>query len=85
VKYHYSERAKSLTEEAGARVLHVPTYSPDFNPIEEAISKIQALLRVAKARTGGKLLNALAKAIKRVAAGDICGWFADCGCAFSLN
>ena len=38
MKFHYSERAKSLIEEAGARVLHTTTYSPDFNPIEESIS-----------------------------------------------
>jgi hypothetical protein len=37
VKFHYSERAKSLIDKAGARVLHT-TYSPDFNPIEESIS-----------------------------------------------
>jgi hypothetical protein len=44
VKFHYSELAKSLIEEAGARVLHTTTYSPYFNPIEESISKIKALL-----------------------------------------
>jgi len=38
VKFHYSERAKSLIEEAGARALRITTYSPDFNPIEESIS-----------------------------------------------
>jgi len=38
VKFHYSERVKSLIEEAWARVLHITTYSPDFNPIEESIS-----------------------------------------------
>ena len=38
MKFHYSELAKSLIEEAGARVLHTTTYSPYFNPIEESIS-----------------------------------------------
>jgi hypothetical protein len=38
VKFHYSERAKSLIEEAGARALHITTYSPDFNPMEECVS-----------------------------------------------
>jgi hypothetical protein len=38
VKFHYSERAKSLIEVAGARVLRITTYSPDFNPTEESIS-----------------------------------------------
>ena len=38
VKFYYSERAKSLIEEAGAIVPHITTYSPGFNPIEESIS-----------------------------------------------
>jgi transposase len=40
VKFYYPERAKGLIEEAWARVLRIPTYSPDFNPVEEAISQI---------------------------------------------
>jgi hypothetical protein len=63
VKFHYSERAENLIEEAEARGLHIPTYSPDFNPVEKSISKIKALLRAAKAQTRRKLLNAPAKAI----------------------
>jgi transposase len=85
VKFHYSERAIELIKKAGARVLHIPAYSPDFNPIEECISKIKALLRAAKARTKRKLSNALAKAIKRVTVDDLCGWFADCGYIFSFK
>ncbi len=45
---------------AGARVKHIPAYSPDLNPIEECISKIKAALRKAKARTARRLLKALA-------------------------
>ncbi|MFN2456366.1 MAG: IS630 family transposase [Pyrinomonadaceae bacterium] len=85
VKFHYSERAISLIEAAGARVLHTPTYSPDFNPIEECISKIKETLRSLKARTKRRLYNALAKAIEKVTADDILGWFKHCGYAFSLN
>ena len=66
VKFHYSDRAINLIETAGAKVLHIPTYSPDFNPIEECISKIKVILRGIKARTKRKLLNALAKAIKKI-------------------
>ncbi len=39
VKFHYSQRAISLIEAAGARVEHLPAYSPDFNPIEECIQR----------------------------------------------
>jgi transposase len=84
VKFHYSERSIKLIEAAGAGVIHIPTYSPDFNPIEECISKIKEALRKAKARTVRKLLKALAKIIEKVAVDDICGWFAHCGYTFSL-
>jgi len=85
VKFHHSERAISLIEAAGARVLHLPAYSPDFNPIEECISKIKETLRSLKARTKRKLYNALAKAIEKVTTDDILGWFKHCGYTFSLN
>jgi transposase len=85
VPFHYSARAIRSIEEAGASVLHIPAYSPEFNPIEECISKIKESLRAAKARTKRKLLNALKKAIEKVTIQDICGWFAHCGYTFSLN
>jgi transposase len=85
VKFHYSKRAISLIEAAGAKVEHLPAYSPDFNPIEECISKIKGILRSLKARTKRKLNNALAKAMKLVSIDDICGWFAHCGYVFSLE
>jgi transposase len=85
VKFHYSKRALSLIEAAGAAVLHIPAYSPDFNPIEHCIAKIKETLRSLKARTKRKLYNALAKAIERVTTDDIRGWFKHCGYVFSLN
>jgi transposase len=85
VKFHYSERAISLMEAAGAAVWHLPAYSPDFNPIEECISKIKESLRSRKARTKRKLYHALAKAIEKVTSDDILGWFRHCGYVFSLN
>jgi transposase len=68
LKFHYSERATSLIEAAGAEVLHILAYSPDFNPIEECISKINETLRSLKARTKRNLYNALAKAIEKITA-----------------
>jgi transposase len=85
VKFHYSEQAISLIEAAGAEVLHIPAYSPDFNPIEECISKIKETLRSLKARTKRKLYNALAKAIEKITAQDILGWFKHCDYVFSFN
>ena len=48
---HKSERVRELIEAAGCEVLYLPPYSPDFNPIEEAFSKIKNLLRTAQARS----------------------------------
>jgi transposase len=85
VKFHYAPKAIELIEAAGARVLHIPAYSPDFNPIEGCISKLKTALRSFKARTQRKLTNALAKAMALVTEGDIRGWFEHCGYVFSLK
>ena len=44
-----------MIEAAGARLLFLPPYSPDFNPIENALAKLKALLRKAAERTVGAL------------------------------
>ncbi len=41
---HKGERVRELLEEAGCEVLFLPSYSPDFSPIEEAFGKLKALL-----------------------------------------
>lgn len=46
---------KALIEAVGARVLHLPLYSPDFNPIEKAFAKLKALPRKAAKRTVERL------------------------------
>jgi len=52
-------------EAVGARLLYLPPYSPDFNPIEMAFAKLKALLRAAAARTIPDLWQAIAEALKR--------------------
>jgi transposase len=85
VKFHYAPKAIELIEAAGARVLHLPAYSPDFNPIEGCISKLKTALRSFKARTKRKLTNALAKALTLITKEDIRGWFEHSGYVFSLK
>ncbi len=53
---HKRPAARAMIEAAGARMLFLPPYSPDFNPIEKASSKLKALLRKAVERTvtGGR-------------------------------
>ena len=48
---HKGPRVREIIEAAGATLLYLPPYSPDFNPIEMAFSKLKALLRKAAERT----------------------------------
>ncbi len=57
----------------------MPAYSPDFSPIEEAFSKVKALLRSAAARTREALVEAIGRALAAVSAADARAFFAHCG------
>ena len=72
---HKGERVSELIEERGCQLLYLPPYSPDFNPIEEAFSKIKGALRKAQARTREALLEALGAAISAITARDARGFF----------
>jgi transposase len=76
---HKGERARELVESAGCKLLYLPPYSPDFNPIEEAFSKVKSLLRKAQARSRKALVEAMGKALDAVAAQDARGFFEHCG------
>jgi transposase len=60
---HKSSAVLQAIEAAGARLLFLPPYSPDFNPIEKAFAKFKAFLRKAAARTVDNLYRAIAMAI----------------------
>ena len=66
LQVHKSLRAKELIEGAGAEVLFLPPYSPDFSPIEEAFSKVKGILRRIGARTREVLLEATGEALDAV-------------------
>lgn len=78
LKVHKMKRVRDLVEGAGAEVLFLPPYSPDFSPIEEAFSKIKGILRHAGARTHEALLHATGQALDAVSARDAAGWFGHC-------
>jgi transposase len=59
VGFHKSERAEQLLKTKGARLLFLPPYSPDLNPIEMAFSKLKSLLRKRAARSFDKITKAL--------------------------
>ncbi len=76
---HRAERMRELVEARGCELLFLPPYSPDFSPIEEAFSKIKALLRKAEARTRGDLVGAIGRALSAVTPEDSKGFFGHCG------
>jgi transposase len=62
-------------EAVGAKLLYLPPYSPDLNPIEKARAKLKQLLRAAKARTREALDEAIAKLLPLITAEDAKAWF----------
>lgn len=76
---HRGKRVRALVEAQGCWLLYLPPYSPDFSPIEEAFSKIKALLRKAKARTHVALLEAIGRALSASTPQDAAGYFGHCG------
>jgi transposase len=63
----------------GVKIVFLPVYSPDFNSIEFAWSKIKAYLRKVKARTADVLAAAISEALVAITGADIEGWVKHCG------
>jgi transposase len=76
---HKPRRIRELIEQQGCELLYLPAYSPDYNPIEEALSKIKNLLRQAAARSKEALLEAIGQALWAVTAEDALGYFEHAG------
>jgi transposase len=76
---HRPKRIRELIEQKGCELIYLPSYSPDLNPIEEALSKIKHLIRKARARTKEALIEAIARALVAVNAQDVRGFFVNCG------
>ena len=72
LRVHKAAGEREAIEAAGAKLLFIPPYSPDLNPIELAFSKLKALLRAKAIRTVDALWNAL---------GDLCDNFSPTECA----
>lgn len=72
---HKGPRVREMIEAAGATLLYLPPYSPDFNPIEMAFSKLKALLRKAAERTIAGLWDAIGRLIDLVTPADAANFF----------
>jgi len=76
---HHRPAVRAAIEARGARFLPLPAYSPDFNPIEQAFSKVKQSLRRAHARTDDDLRAATWAAFAAITPADATGWFTHCG------
>ena len=76
---HKVQVVRQLIEVSGAKLLYLPPYSPDFNPIEKAWSKLKQLLRAAKARTAEVLEHAVTEVLKAITVENAVAWFRHCG------
>jgi transposase len=82
---HKSAAVRTSIEKAGAELLYLPPYSPDFNPIEKAWAKLKELLRAAQARTREALEHAIAEALKRITPDNARAWFRFCSAVYSIS
>jgi transposase len=78
---HTTAGARRAIEGAGCRVLFLPPYSPDLNPIEKAFSNLKRLLRKAAERTVDGLWAAIGKLIDRFPPAECRNYFRSCGYA----
>ena len=76
---HKSAAVETLITQCGATILWLPSYSPDFSPIEHAFSQLKTFLRQAKAQTLEALIEAITQGLLTISANDALGWFTNCG------
>jgi hypothetical protein len=74
LRAHRPQRVRELIEQREAKLLYLPSYSPEYNPIEEAFAKVKNLLGSAAARTKGSLVEAIGVALSEGSAQDARGY-----------
>jgi transposase len=76
---HQADPIRQLIEQRGARLLFLPSYSPDLSPIEEAFAKVKAGLKRLKAATFDAYLDALQHTLDSISKEDALNFFISCG------
>ncbi len=76
---HRPKRVRELIEQQGCELIYLPSYSPDYNPLEEAFAKIKSLLRKAAARSKEALIEAIGVALSSITAADARSFFEHAG------
>jgi transposase len=80
---HKAAGVREAIEAVGAKVLYLPPYSPDFNPIELAFSKLKRLLRTAATRTVEALWRSCGQLLDRFSEHECRNYFRHCGYRYS--
>ncbi len=75
---HKAAIIESLITQAGAQLIYLSPYSPDFNPIENCWSKLKAYLQSVAARCRDSVETALVDAMDSLTLKDIENWFTHC-------
>ena len=84
VSFHTSECIETLIQSTGAKLVLLPPYSPDFNPIEMMWSKIKDILKKLEPRTMKQYERAIKNAVNEVTQSNIAGWFSHSGYLLTL-
>jgi transposase len=82
---HKVSGVREAIEGVGAQLWYLPPYSPDFNPIEQAWSKVKSVLRSITPKTTRQLYRAVGTALRRVTRRECQNYFANCGYLATSN
>ncbi len=80
---HKGKAVRNAIKAAGARVLFLPKYSPDLNPIEQVFAKLKSLLRKAAPRTLEAVSEAIAQALSAISPNECANYVRNSGYAHS--
>jgi transposase len=81
LRVHHIKPVREMLKKAEIRLLFLPPYSPELNPIEEAWSKIKSIFRGIEARTISSFIDTLKDTYSAVTVENIAGWFQHAGYA----
>jgi transposase len=76
---HKTKAVRRAIRNAGARLIFLPKYSPDLNPIEKFFAKLKHLLRKAAARTVDAICQAIAQILETASPQECLNYFAEAG------
>ncbi len=82
---HKRHRVRQVIDSAGARLVFLPPYSPDLNPIEMIFAKIKQSLRSLACRTRNTLWQAMQYVLDQVTPSDACNCYRHCGYTLQMD